>query len=95
MNLCYGTGFKQIKIEYTSQGQPSRVINLTDQKEELNFLYKNGFLRQIQINGRKVAPEFKYVENSLDIKGIWYFGKISKLKQFFLHYSLTVGDLGR
>lgn len=68
VNLCYGTGFKQIKIEYTSQGQPSRVINLTDQKEELNFLYKNGFLRQIQINGRKVGPEFKYVENSLDIK---------------------------
>lgn len=83
VNLCYGTGFKQIKIEYTSQGQPSRVINLTDQKEELNFLYKNGFLRQIQINGRKVGPEFKYVENSLDIKGIWYLDKISKNKTIF------------
>lgn len=57
--------YQQIKIEYTPQGQPLKVINLTDKKDELKFLYKDGFLKQIQVNRQKVGFEFDYAPNSL------------------------------
>ena len=41
-----------------------------------------------------VSFQIKQLE-ILDIIGIWYFGKISRVKRIFLRYSLVVGDLGR